>query len=311
MKEIAIIIATYNGEKYINELLESLVNQTYQNFRCYIHDDGSSDQTLEICLRYQEAYPENFLVLNYPASGGSKENFFSIIKYVVEPYMMFCDQDDIWLPKKIELSLKKIKELEFSYNSKPLIVFSDLKIVDSNLNVLHNSYCNFKKVRKNISFRDSLIQGIIPGCACILNRKLYSILNTYKNVNNIYMHDWWALALCLGVGGHYDIVEEPLILYRQHSNNTLGVKKANFFTAVRHVIKEYLTGELKAKKAEWVMRSINISKELLNIKNLRPEYRKLCSRIVNIREKNKLYRIKFYYCNFRKTKNLIYMLIWV
>ena len=124
MKNIAILLATYNGGKYIKSLLDSLLNQSYQNFVCYIHDDGSTDDTFEVCRNYSWRYPEKFRILYYGHCGGAKENFFSMVKNVEEPYLMFCDQDDIWHDNK-------------------LLIMEEIMASHDEINVLVSNYIEF------------------------------------------------------------------------------------------------------------------------------------------------------------------------
>ena len=114
--QVAILLATYNGERFIKDQLDSILNQTYQNFVCYIHDDGSTDRTVDILKKYVSKYPKKIKLLEYPGKKGAVGNFLSLIDYAVEhcreQYYLFSDQDDIWLPQKIELEVKKIRKID-------------------------------------------------------------------------------------------------------------------------------------------------------------------------------------------------------
>lgn len=312
MKNIAILLATYNGGKYIKSLLDSLLNQSYQNFVCYIHDDGSTDDTFEVCRNYSWRYPEKFRILYYGHCGGAKENFFSMVKNVEEPYLMFCDQDDIWHIDKIEKSINSIKKEENNNPNKAVLCYSDLKIVDENLSVIANSYFDFtRKNPKDLSFSKALIQGFVPGCTFIMNRALYLRLNEYMDLDCIYMHDWWTICLAFALGGCVSFISEPLIDYRQHQNNTLGVQKATIFTALKNLFRDVNSGELFRKKRNWIWRSRNIAGQLLNIDNIDPDCKTLCKQLYEIDKKNKIMRILFYIKNFKGYRGLPYMLFWI
>lgn len=312
MKEIAVILATYNGEMYIKQQLDSLIGQTYQNFVCYIHDDGSTDNTLEICTNYANRFPDKIKILHYGKCGGAKENFFSMIPYVKESYLMFCDQDDFWHENKIESSILSIKKLEALNPDKVVLCFSDLRIVDEKLNVISDSY--FKLTGKNpnaLSFNNLLIQGFVPGCTFIMNKQLYSRLNDYENSANIYMHDWWAICLALALDGVVSYIPCATIDYRQHSHNTLGIHRATVLTALKHVVMDIFRGEMRKNKRAWIWRSRYIATQLLYVSGINDSCRTLCSRLAVIDKENRFKRIHFYLKNFREYHGLPYMLLWV
>ena len=107
---IVILLATYNGERFLKEQIESLYEQTYTQWDIYVHDDGSSDNTIQILEEYEKE-KDNFHILRYPSMGGSANNFFSLLKRVKAQYYFFADQDDKWLQDKVESGLIEIKKL--------------------------------------------------------------------------------------------------------------------------------------------------------------------------------------------------------
>ena len=114
--QVAILLATYNGEKFIEKQLDSLLGQSFQQFKIYIHDDGSNDKTLEIIRSYESQFPGKFVIFEEESKHlGAAFSFMWLLNRVEAPYYMFCDQDDIWFPQKIELTLKKMKEIEYHY----------------------------------------------------------------------------------------------------------------------------------------------------------------------------------------------------
>ncbi len=100
MSETAILLTTYNGGKYLPELLRSLADQTCQDFVCYIHDDGSVDNTVDLCKAFCREHEGQFVLLDYPKTGSAKNNFLSLLERVEADHYLFCDQDDFWLPDK-------------------------------------------------------------------------------------------------------------------------------------------------------------------------------------------------------------------
>ena len=130
-------MATYNGEKYLREQVDSIISQTCQDWHLYIHDDGSKDSTIAIIKDYICQYPDSITLLDYPPQGGACKNFLSMLDKVEAPYYMFCDQDDVWLPEKIALSLEEMKRQEALHPQKPVVIHTDLHIVDDKLTVTY------------------------------------------------------------------------------------------------------------------------------------------------------------------------------
>ena len=200
--EVAVLIAAYNGEAYIGELLDSLERQTFRDFICYIHDVGSQDQTVDILRKYRDESRLSICLLDYPATGSSKANFMSMLRYVREPYVMFCDQDDVWLEDKIRVSLDRIRSIETG--QRPAMVFSDLRVVDQDLNTIADSYMNYTGVDPRRQKPGQLLLcNIAPGCTMIINRPLFEKGMHIEDYIGINYHDHFfaLLAACSGVIG--------------------------------------------------------------------------------------------------------------
>lgn len=224
--KVAILLATYNGETYIREQIDSLLRQSYTEWALFIHDDGSTDRTPEIIRDYERTYPDCIHVLPGKPCGGAKENFFYIMRQVTAPYVMFCDQDDVWLPEKIEETLSQMKTLEAqSGTGIPALVFSDLSVVDGNLNLIADRMSVYQKLDPDrVRPENLMIQNVITGCTVMANRALVELALKVENTNDVIMHDWW-FALVASVFGRISYVDKPLILYRQHGTNSIGAKK--------------------------------------------------------------------------------------
>lgn len=222
---IDILLATYNGSKYINEQIDSLLSQTFQEWTLIVHDDGSKDDTVQILNDYHKKYPNKIRVIDDGIQcGGAKENFSHLMSYSSAPYIMFCDQDDIWLPNKIEITYNEMVSVEIRNPKVPILIHSDLKVVDENLNVISDSMFDYQKLPKNIgSINQILVQNNITGCTVMINREALSVSLPIPKV--AIMHDWWIGCNVLKAKGIIGLISEPLILYRQHTNNTLGSKK--------------------------------------------------------------------------------------
>lgn len=222
MSKIAVLLATYNGEKYIKELLQSLDNQDFQDFHCYIHDDGSTDRTVEIIQKFIKG-KDKYELIDKPPVGNAVGNFLLLLEFIDdETYIMFCDQDDVWLKNKIQLSLQLI-ENEPEKNV-PLVACTDLKVVDSRLNVIADSYFLYENRNINyIHFNNMIKKNVSPGCAMIINRQMRNCILSNKNLAFLTLHDW-AIMIIGSLYGKIIISKEKTILYRQHGDNVVGAK---------------------------------------------------------------------------------------
>lgn len=306
--KIAILLATYNGEKYIEELLQSLMEQTRQDFVCYIHDDGSTDKTVDICKRYIEKYPEQFVLWEYAPQGGAKKNFFSMLERVDADYIFFCDQDDYWEKTKIEKTMCCGETM----SQKPLLVYTDLEVVNEKLETQAASFYALTHFDPNqLDVKNAMVKGYIPGCTIMINRALCRILLQYKDIDALKMHDWWAVIVVLAVGGDIKFVNESLIKYRQHSDNTIGVKDTSTLDRIKFNIKRVFSGTLAQEKKKNIMSPRIQVKELSYVKECLPENLKVALEYANLEKKNKVARMIFYLKNFKHVYRLWWMLFWV
>jgi len=233
MNSVTILLATYNGASYLNEQLDSLLNQTYTDWNLLVHDDNSDDNTVKIIKQYIKRCPEKIILIDDKISYNSASaNFASLLKHVTTEYVMFCDQDDVWLPNKIEITLNKMIDLENSeLIKKPLLVHTDLKIVDSDLNILSNSYRIYQNLNPQYhTLNRLLVQNVITGCTIIINKELVKRIQSIPR--EAIMHDWW-IGLVATTFGEIHYITTPTILYRQHTNNDTGANHYNIRSIVR------------------------------------------------------------------------------
>ena len=223
----AILMAAFNGERYIAEQIESLLRQTSRDWELFIHDDGSSDRTPEIIRQYEERYPQSIHVVDGPPAGGARNNFFFLMENVRAPYVMFCDQDDVWLPEKIEKLRARMDETEGTLNSgTPVMVFSDVRVVDEKLDIIADRLSVYQKLDPNrTAQQDLLLQNVATGCAMMINGACLEKMLVPLETDAVIMHDWWC-ALAASCFGSISYVDEPLVLYRQHGENSIGAKRA-------------------------------------------------------------------------------------
>lgn len=208
-KKVAILISTYNGEKYIEEQLESILKQSYKNIEIYVRDDGSTDNTRKVLREYEKNKKIN---LTEGKNVGFIKSFLELLTYCNDAdFYAFSDQDDVWFEDKIERAVNKIEEK--NNNKVPILYFADYDYYDKEMNFLGHS----KIHKKGPSFRNCLVDCISLGINSVLNRKARDII--VKNIpENCCGHDWWSYMICQGLGETvYD--KRSTLKYRRHDNN--------------------------------------------------------------------------------------------
>ena len=206
-KKVAVLISTYNGEKYIKEQLDSVLNQTYKNIEIVIRDDGSKDSTIDIIKKYQEEY--NNIILREGTNVGFIKSFFQLLDYSNADYYAFCDQDDVWMENKIELAVRALNEVD---NTKPNMVFGNSDYYDENMNLIGKG-----EEHKTFSFKNSLYECVAQGMTMTINQVAKDYI-----INNIpekcLFHDWWTYMICSGIGNvlYNDVT---VVKYRRFAKN--------------------------------------------------------------------------------------------
>ena len=287
---VEILLATYNGGLYIEELLQSLVRQDYDQWICKINDDGSTDDTVGIIKKYIDLYPDHFCLLHMAPKHNAKDNFLGLLKKSSSDYIMFCDQDDVWLPNKVSIMLNEIKKLEIKNGKIPTLVFSDHKVVDTNLKLIANSYFKYSGFDPaRIHLNQLIFENIIPGCACIFNRSLAEQANMYVNGDVIRWHDWWV-ALVAASTGEIHFINRSLTLYRQHRDNLVGVINDK---GLKGFLKRILRLPISTYKStnQIVIKLIDQVQELEYIKNVKETWKPLINDLMYFENKNKLQKI--------------------
>jgi glycosyltransferase involved in cell wall biosynthesis len=231
---VDILMATYAGERYVGEQIESIQGQTYQDWRLLVSDDCSADGTLEVVGRYAAEDPRISVVSEGVRYGGAKENFFSLLDQSTAPYFMFCDQDDVWLPGKVgqELTIAQAKESETG-SSTPVAIYTDMRVVDDGLQEIAPSF--LAQDRKD-GIRGDLhaflgISGA-AGCTMLGNEALRKLL-AGSDFSAALMHDWWV-GIVAASCGKLVYLDEATVLYRQHGDNEIGAETYSFWDRVAH-----------------------------------------------------------------------------
>lgn len=234
---ISICMATYNGEQFLKPQLESILAQSNQDWQLLIRDDGSDDNTMRIVEDYAERLPGKIrLVTDNGSRLGASLNFGKLLEYANTEYIMFSDQDDVWLPNKIELTLNVMKATERIYPDKPILIHTDLQVMDSELNTIANSMWSYQKLfpEAGDDLNRIMAQNVVTGCTVMINKRARVI--SIPVPGEAVMYDWW-LALNVCRHGKIIYVSIPSVLYRQHSGNRLGAQKARKINIV-HFLKK-------------------------------------------------------------------------
>jgi len=195
---IDILLATYNGAAFLEAQLESVVAQTHGDWRLIARDDGSTDRTPEILSAFQARHPGKVEILaDGDGNLGLVRNFSRLLEHSDAPYAAFCDQDDVWIPEKLELSLAKMRELEREHGGDvPLLVFTDLEVVDEGLRVIDSSFWKYQKLdpKGGRCFSRLLVMNVVTGCSALANRSLARIAAPVPSQARV--HDWWMAQEC-------------------------------------------------------------------------------------------------------------------
>ena len=221
---IAILMSAYNGAKYIREQIDSLLAQSYQDFAVYIRVDGSSDGTAEIVDEYASKYPDKIKHVDVGGKNlGCGQSFMWLLEHTEADYYMYCDQDDVWLPTKVEETLAKIKEHdETGHRDVPCVVFTDAIIVDGEMNVMYDSL--WKSNHRNPEdakdvYRYAVYRQAALGCTMLFNNETRRLaLSISRFPDRTGQHDRLLVFLCARLGV-VDYLTKPLIKYRQHNAN--------------------------------------------------------------------------------------------
>lgn len=226
---IDIVIATYNPSVYLLEQIDSILSQEAINkvARIIIVDDSSVDtKYLKLAIKKDSRIE---LYKNTSGKCGAKNNFSYGLSLTSSDFVMTCDQDDVWLPNKVGLSLNTIRELDESY---PCLVSTDVIVADSKLSVIHESFLNYKGVKlpQDAQPNKILYRNIFPGCSMIFNRKLLDIALPIPE--EAIMHDWWLISVASLIG-QTSYCLEPTMLYRQHDSNCIGAKQNSLLSAFK------------------------------------------------------------------------------
>jgi glycosyltransferase involved in cell wall biosynthesis len=256
--KIDILLATLNGAPFLQEQLVSIQQQSYKAWRLLVGDDGSTDFTLQILRNLARQAPETILLESEnPLPLGACQNFSFLLEKSTSAYVMFCDQDDVWLPDKISSTFAAMKSAERQYGvSTPLLVHTDLQVVDKQLQTIAPSFFQYQQISPNLDcqLHRLLPQNAVTGCTIMANRPLVNLATPIPK--EAMMHDWW-LALVASVFGHIIYINKATIFYRQHGMNSVGSTR----WGLKRMIMKLLTPN---QTKNMILRSIHQANVFLN-----------------------------------------------
>lgn len=220
--KIDVLLATYNGEEYVAEQIESILNQTYKNIKLIISDDCSKDRTPEILRKYAQKDKRIELHLQEKNLGVVK-NIEFLLEQVKSDFYMLSDQDDVWLKEKIEKSVETLKKENAD------LVFGDLEVVDKDLKTIYPSFGDFmllnNKIKKYISsYKVNYLYNCVTGCTVLSKKAMLDKILPLPTDSKFLIHDHW-IGLIVGLNGKLAYMPEKYIKYRQHGNNIVGTNK--------------------------------------------------------------------------------------
>ncbi|MBS0271330.1 MAG: glycosyltransferase family 2 protein [Proteobacteria bacterium] len=217
MNQVAILMTTYNGEKFLREQLLSIEKQTYSHWHLFVFDDGSSDNTLSILKDFQERIGLSKVTIQQKNHLGCAKNFLSLVCETTGDYdfYSYADQDDIWDTDKLERAIIALKTLDLTL---PALYCSSSRLINAEGNLIGKSpIC-----KRPPSFQNALVQNIAAGNTMVFNKPARSLLMKI-GVIDISIHDWWTYIVVTACGGSVYYDELPSLSYRQHANNLIGL----------------------------------------------------------------------------------------
>lgn len=275
---LAIFMATYNGELYLAEQIDSILNQSHKNIKIVVSDDGSTDNTLNILADYQNLLGSNHFLIEKGPQKGYAVNFLSLISKsnAFEDYYAYSDQDDIWEQDKLDKAIDWLSSIPVDT---PALFCSRTKIVNVE-GIYQKDSLEFKS---KPCFLNALVQNIAGGNTMVFNRAALLLLQRASKDINVVAHDWWTYLLISGANGaiFYDLY--PAIKYRQHTQNLIGANQS-WSARIKRI-----TGLFNGHYKQWI--SLNTQALLACVELLHPKNQLILKQFVSTRNKGLLSRV--------------------
>ena len=233
---IEVVLPAYNGVSYIQEQIASIYHQTLRPQRVLVRDDGSTDGTKELLLFLQQKYGSWLTFLPADSNLGCVANVNLLLENTSAQYVALADQDDIWLPDKLESSLKLLQQLECCHGrSTPLLIHTDLDLIRCDGSRFDITYSQHQRIDPRRTSLDQLVlTNVVTGCSVLMNKAL--LRKALPIPQEALMHDWW-LALVACASGAIGYLQSPLVLYRQHNANILGAQGTGIFVIFKRIMR--------------------------------------------------------------------------
>lgn len=256
---IEVVLPTYNGVVYLEQQVASIDQQSLRPQRVLLRDDGSNDGTQRLVRRLQSRYGNWLMVLPSDEHLGCIANVNRLLESTQASYVALADQDDVWFPNKLEISLALLQQMERIHGAEsPLLVHSNLELIDADGNPVGCTYMQRQRLNPRLtSPRELSLTNVVTGCTVLLNRPL--LQKALPIPEQALMHDWW-LALVCSVCGSLDYISSPTVFYRQHEKNKIGSKGFGF-TYIGARIRELLIRD----KRQWAL-SVALQARQLELK---------------------------------------------
>jgi glycosyltransferase involved in cell wall biosynthesis len=231
--QVLVLLPVYNGGRYLESQLDSILAQNLQNILVVCRDDGSSDDSVAILERYSGLWPGKFRIMKSHTDNpaGASANVALLMQSVLDHelkdnpdcYIALADQDDCWYPDKLERCLTEMRTEEQKNPKAPVLIHSDLRVVAEDGNLIADSFAAYQGLKPlRTSFASQLVCNTVTGCTTFFNTAL---LKTALPVPpQAIMHDWW-LGMVAHAFGRVCYINAPLLDYRQHNANTVGARE--------------------------------------------------------------------------------------
>jgi glycosyltransferase involved in cell wall biosynthesis len=214
---IAILMASYNGARFIEGQLQSILDQDHENWSLWISDDGSTDGTIELIEAFCKAHPEARIHLREGPKRGAAQNFLSLVtaEDIEADYWSFADQDDVWFPNKLSRALQVLPPADattpFLYGARTAV--TDMQLNQIGQSVLHG---------RGLGFQNALVQNFAAGNTMVFTHAARALFPKSAAKQEIVALDWMTYQLVAGAGGDVFFDHQPCLYYRQHDQNEIG-----------------------------------------------------------------------------------------
>ena len=288
-RKVTILLAAYKGAAYVGAQIESILAQDCDDWFLILSDDG--EDTADVLDFYARSHPDRIAHHRSGQRFGSAQKHFMylISRFGGEaPYTMCADQDDIWHPDKVRRTLEAMEAAEKQAGGQiPLLVHTDLRVVDGDLQEIDPSFMHFSKIDgSRLAFHQLLVQNVVTGCTMMMNRPLAALAARAENETHMLMHDWW-IALIASALGKAVFLPEATMDYRQHGRNVVGAKNAGSLS--------YMMGRLKGNYAR-KMRDDSIAQTKAFLAcyetELSDKQKKTCRAFISLTDQGRLGRLR-------------------